>query len=396
MFTIPLGYFFMLNSSKKCIALICICLSACTQVDDFMFGKDNTPDPTPLKKLTPRTDIATNWSIPTGKMGNAQGYLKLKPAVTKERVYIASRDGLVQALNKDSGKVIWSKQLKSHFVSGPTVNNGRLALASDDSTIMLLDASDGQALWQADISSEALANPVIAQNKVFVKAIDSNVYAFDLKTGEKEWVSDHGSPSLILKASTSPVIVDKSVLVGFADGKIDALDIHSGHTLWQRNLVSMMGGSEVERLVDIDADPIADKDRIYLAGYQGVVGALSTSTGEYLWRKPASVYKNMSFDGSTLYFTDSNSVLWAVDAKKGMVKWKQKALMARDATAPVLIANQLLVGDRFGFLHLLSAESGEVISRAHAPGAIDVSPVVFGRNAYVLTTNGKLNKYTLA
>ncbi len=111
------------------------------------------------------------------------------------------------------------------------------------------------------------------------------------------WVSEHGSPSLILKASSSPVAMDHLVLVGFSDGKLDAVNTESGHQVWQKSIAYANGSSDVERLVDIDADPIVSGDMVYLASYQGYVGALSITNSEFSWTKPASVYKNMVISG---------------------------------------------------------------------------------------------------
>ena len=202
---------------------------------------------------------------------------------------------------------------------------------------------------------------------------------------------DHGSPSLILKASSSPIIMDKLALVGFSDGKLDAIDMMFGHVLWQRSIAYASGSSDVERLVDIDADPIVRGNVVYLASYQGYVGALSLENGQFLWNKPASTFQNMAIDDSTLYMTDSDDIVWAYDRQTGLVKWKQVSLKARGLSEPVLMGNRLVVGDRTGYLHLMSTQNGELIARTQLSGAIDIAPAVSGNSVYVMTANGKLN-----
>ena len=82
--------------------------------------------------------------------------------------------------------------------------------------------------------------------------------------------------------------------------------------------------------VDIDADPIVRGDVAYLASYQGYVGALSLKDGQFIWRKPASVYKNMAIDGNALYLTDSDDTIWSINRQNGQVNWKQVALKEED------------------------------------------------------------------
>ena len=366
-------------------------LQACTQLDNYILGKDNTPKPTPLTAITQKATMTVKWSAPIGTSKKSSTYLKLKPLVRGNVIYTADASGLVQATDKTKGHVLWSKKLEYGITAGPTIADGYIAVGTNSSHVVLLKKSDGQQVWQANLSSDALSKPAIANHKVIVKTIDGNLYAFELLTGAKIWVADHGSPSLILKASSSPVVVGQAVLVGFSDGKLDAVDINFGHVLWQRSIAYASGSSDVERLVDIDADPIVRNGVAYLASYQGYVGALSLENGQFIWNKPASTYRNMAIDANTLYMTDSDDVLWAFDRQNGQVKWKQVSLKARGLSEPVLMGNRMVVGDRTGYLHLLSTQNGELLSRTQLSGAIDISPSVSGNRVYVMTANGKLN-----
>lgn len=386
----------VLVNRKLVILGLCMLAQACTQVDDYLLGKDNTPQPTPLAPLTQKASMIEKWSVPMGKASKASTDLKLKPSIHGNIIYVANASGTVQAVDKGTGTLLWSKQLSHNVVSGPTVANGYIALGTNKSTVVLLRQSDGAELHELKISGDALSKPAITNNKVVIKTIDGYLYAFDLKTGEKLWGTEHGSPSLILKASSSPVIMDKLALVGFSDGKLDAVEIQSGTVVWQRSIAYASGASDVERLVDIDADPIVRGDTVYLASYQGYIGALSLANGEFIWRKPASVYKNMAIDNSTLYVTDSDDVLWALDRRNGQVKWKQLALKARGLTEPVLMGNRLIVGDRTGFVHVLATHNGELVSRIQMSGPVDIAPAVAENSVYVMTANGKLSRYSVS
>lgn len=241
-----------------------------------------------------------------------------------------------------------------------------------------------------------MAKPIISHGKVIAKTIDGNLYAFDVHSGEKKWVSVHGAPNLILKASSSPVVMGNVVVVGYSDGKMDAVDLESGHLLWQKSLVYATGSSDVERLVDIDADPIIRGNVAILGSYQGYIGAISLTDGQFLWSKPVSLYKNMVVRGGSLYLTDSNDVIWAINTRNGQVNWKQVALKARGLTEPVLMGDRLFVGDKTGMMHVLSTQSGEFLARAPMNGAVSVAPLALGNNLYVMTSNGKLSRYTVS
>jgi len=387
----------MLAVNRKLMVLGLIALlQGCSQLDDYMLGKDNTPKPSELSALSNKANLVLHWSHSMSKPNKASTYLKLKPSIHGNMIYTTTASGIVQATNKNTGHVVWSKQLNTGIVSGPAVAEGYVAVGTSRSTVILLNQENGKKLKQLKVSGDALSKPLITGNIIIIKTIDGNLYAFNLKTGKKQWSSEHGAPNLILKASASPVLMDKLILVGFSDGKLDAVDAQTGHQVWQKSIAFASGFSDVERLVDIDADPIVKGNLVYLASYQGYVGALSLASGEFIWRKPASVYKNLAIDNDTLYLTDSDDVLWAYNNQNGQVKWKQPSFKARGLTEPSLVGQYLIVGDKTGFLHVLSTQNGELMSRIQLSGPIEISPAVSGKNIYVMTANGKLNRLTVS
>ena len=59
------------------ILLSCFLFQGCTQVDDYLLGKDNTPKPKNLKQIEPQIKVSQNWSAPVGKAHKSNEYLKL-------------------------------------------------------------------------------------------------------------------------------------------------------------------------------------------------------------------------------------------------------------------------------------------------------------------------------
>jgi outer membrane protein assembly factor BamB len=385
----------MLNK-KLVIVAVCLLLQACTKVDDYMLGKDNSPTPKALAPIKTKVKVVEKWSLPMGNTQKSSVNFKLKPEIIGNVIFTADTSGLVRAVDKSTGKLLWSKKLTSGLISGPTVSSGTIALGTDASTVVLLKQADGSELWHEQVSGEVLSKPLITNKKVIVKTIDGNLYAFDLTSGKRLWLSDHGAPSIILKASSSPVVVNNNfILVGYSDGKLDAIDIQTGHLVWQQSIAYANGSSDVERLVDIDADPIVRNNVVYLASYQGYIGALSLADGQFIWRKPASVYKNMAIDSNTIYLTDSEDVVWAINRQNGQVNWKQDALKARGLTEPVLMGERLMVGDKTGLLHVLATKNGDLLSRTQVGGAVNIAPSAVDNNVYVMSTNGKLSRFSV-
>ncbi len=377
-------------SSIKYIFLVLVLafIQACGQVDNYVLGKENAPKPKELKEIKQKVSMTSQWSAKLAKKSKNQNYLKLKPVIDGDMIYMASEKGIVQAVNRKTGASLWNTNVDNSIISGPAVANGALVVGTNVATIVMLDKDTGQKRWIAHLSQDTLSKSVILQDRVIVKTIDGNVYAFAKGDGKKLWVSEHGAPSLILKASSSPVVVGNVALVGFSDGKLDAIDTNDGRLLWQRGIAYATGASDVEKLIDIDADPIVKNNIVYVASYQGYIGGISLATGQFVWNKAGSVYKNMAIDDKTLYIVDEKDILWALDDASGRVKWKQTALKYHGLTEPVLMGNKLIVADKAGFLHALSVASGELLGRTKLSSAINISPVVSDNFAYTIANDG--------
>ncbi len=385
-------------SLKKVTLFLCCSLGlhACSMIDDYILGKDNTIQPKPLAEIQSKVRFQKLWTTSIGQPSRSHTYYKLKPVVVGKTIYTADASGKVSAVSAIDGKTIWSTPLKHHAISGPSVAHGYVIVGTDSGTLMALSQTDGHVIWEKQMSEDALSKSAITPHAVITKTIDGHLYALDLASGKQLWAVDHGSPNLVLKASSSPKIMGNLVLVGYSDGKLDAVDLETGRMVWQRSIAYANGASDVERLVDIDADPIIRKNLVYLASYQGYIGALNLEDGQFVWSKRASVYKNMAVDRDTLYVTDSHDVIWAYGLQSGQIKWKQMALRGYGVTEPILIGSRLLLADKTGQLHALSTSTGEFTGRETIGSAVYISPAQFEDKMIVMLANGELQAFQIA
>lgn len=370
-------------------------LSSCNTLDNYMLGADNTPAPRPLKPLKSHVDATPKWRVQEAKKSLPAGKDNLHSVIVHDVVYTADHTGKVVALNKHNGQIQWQKQLGHVLLSGPSIGSGILVLGTDDARLIALKAQNGEILWQQSLSGNAYASPVIGYGRVLAKTIDGHLYAFDLQQGKKQWVAKHGSPELVLKAASKPVIVNANqVIAAFADGKIDAYNLDDGMLLWSRRVVYGNGASEIERLVDIDTDPIIQNKTIYFGSYHRFVGAMSLEDGHMLWEKPISVYKNMTLNQGMLYLVDLNDIVWAINSNSGEVVWKQTALKHHGLTSPVIKGSFVVVGDSANMVHWLSSSNGQLKGRVLTQSEVNAAPIFSGRDMIVATAGG-LSAYTM-
>ena len=104
-----------------------------------LFGdKDVEAEPKKLVKLKNQLKIKKVWS---SKVGGDSEFLRvgLRPAGDGNRIYAASQDGKVVAMDPDSGKQHWKSDLEVDLSAGPGVNEGMVAVVSKDGYVILLD-----------------------------------------------------------------------------------------------------------------------------------------------------------------------------------------------------------------------------------------------------------------
>lgn len=359
--------------------------------DYFRGGEDNADPPSALVEYPPEVQVEVIWKESVG-VGADEQSLKLIPVIGSGKILAADRDGVVQARSLTTGKLIWEAETDVHFSGGPGLGAGTVILGSSDAEVVALNIETGAVLWKTAVSSEVLSVPVIANNLVIVRTTDGSLIALDEKTGGKRWSYDRNVPALSIRGTGSPLIVEQNVIDGYDNGKLIALRLADGKYAWETTIAIPKGRSEIERLVDLDVDPIVINGVIYVASYQGGIAAISELDGDVMWRNETiSSHSGLSNDFRYLYLADSESHVWQLDQRSGASLWKQKDLHQRRLTAPAAYENYVVVGDLEGYVHWLSSTDGRQMGRVQVTdGAIDAKPIVVDNTVYVYAKDGTI------
>ncbi|SRR5579883_255734 len=376
------------------IALLGLLASTLCGCSGF-FDKDNTPDPSPLVNFRTELNVQKLWrSSATSGMG--EDYLKLVPAVSPTAVFTAGSGGTVTATDRRTGRTIWSVDTKADITSGPAANDGLVAVGTRKGQVIVLSQCDGKLLWQNCVSSEILAPPAIGNGYIIVKTIDGKVTGFSEQTGNPVWHYEQTEPLLILRGASAPQISRNNVVVGFANGNLARLSLRDGYSSWQQTVAIPDGSFAIQRMIDIDADPIIYNNKVYVGTYQGKVAALDFDSGRQRWSHDISTYSGIAADYDRVYVSDGKGHVWAFEAGSGNVDWRQTQLEARNISGPAVIGNYVVVGDQEGYLHFLCKQDGHFVARIKVDSSgIQAAPVVDNNVIYVVAKDGTLSAYTI-
>ncbi len=366
-------------------------LSACS-----FFDKDNTPTPAPLVNFTPTASLHAVWHTRAGA-GTGGDFVRLSPAFANNTLFTSSSNGTLTAVDAATGHIRWQKQTDLTLTSGVAANKTEVFVGSQNGTLVALDQTTGKLLWQARANSEILATPAANDNTVLVKSIDGSLAAFSASGGQPEWTENERVPDLILRGDSAVRITNDAGFAGFASGTFARFNLHTGHATWSTAVTQPSGIFPIQRMIDIDADPIVVGNHVYVTTWQGRIASINAGNGNILWSHAMSSFAGIALSDNALYAAAADSHLYAFNAVSGKVTWQQNALYARTITGPAVCGNYVVVGDAEGWLHVLNRENGQFAARVQAGSAsgIYAAPIVNGRTIYTYANNGELSAWTL-
>lgn len=103
------------------------------------------------------------------------------PAVTEKTVFIGSRDKRLHAIDRLSGKGLWTYRTGGRVDSSPLAFRDAVVFASDDGWLYAVQPDEGTELWKRELGGSFTASPVYAQGKIIIGSSDGILYAL----GEK-------------------------------------------------------------------------------------------------------------------------------------------------------------------------------------------------------------------
>ena len=359
-------------------------LAACTSADN------KPPEPTELQSLPQsglKGDVA--WRARTGGVEKEAAGFRI--AIDGGVVYTASDKGRISAYSAETGKREWVKDLDKPLSSGPGLADDLIMVGTNDGEVLALDRRDGSERWTARLSGEVLAPPRGDSNVIVARCFDGRIYGLAADSGQRLWVQPTSVPTLSLRGTGGPVIVGARVLVGLDNGKMLALDITTGEPFWESVVSVPLGRTELERLVDVDAEPLEVDGQVYAVSYSGDLVAVDFGRGQRDWRAEAASITGLAVFLDWLYVSGRNGEVIAFDRNTGERLWTQKSLLYRELSRPVIHGGFVAVADLEGYVHWLSPQDGRLLARSRpVSGQVSTPPIAMGDRLYILADDGRL------
>ena len=147
-------------------------------------------------------------------------YLIASPAIVGDFLYVGTYASEVVAVNWRTQEVAWRYATKNGdfpFHSSAAVTDKMVVVGSRDKQIHAVDRTTGKGIWTFPTRAKVDSSPVIVESRVFVGSNDNNLYELDLTTGKERWRFNAGAV-----ISSAPAVGEGVLVVGTEsrDGKV--------------------------------------------------------------------------------------------------------------------------------------------------------------------------------
>jgi outer membrane protein assembly factor BamB len=190
-------------------------------------------------------------------------------AVDDRRIYVATIEHKVFAVNFTGGSVDWASDLGYSIAGGINLVDGKLVVGTFGDKIIALSPDTGEKIWEASADGWVWQAPVITDSTIFAADLGGAFRAIALADGNPVWRASLSEP-----IQASPVLQGDKVFVGTSKGKVHAYSIAEGVQAWEGTIEGGVYGS---------IRTGGDKVLVVVNGGKYQLAALSADNGTVDW-----------------------------------------------------------------------------------------------------------------
>lgn len=341
------------------ICLLCLSPIAAENWNSFAGGVDHAA------YRDDGSDFVTNlWTFNMGASVHSS------PAIYKDYIYLVSSDGILKAIDMETGEEEWDLDLEAKTNSSPIVNSNRLYIGCEDG-LKAININNHEIVWDYDCNGVE-STPFFYDDVVYFGSDDGHLYGLD-KDGKVVL-----NKKLDGELKSSPIVVDDSIYIGSTNGKLYSVGTDKV-TNWD-----FTTGDEVV------SSPAYVNDTVIFGSSDGNIYCLNESDGDLNWKVDLNnkVISSPTVDehDSSVYIGSDEGNLTCLDIRDGTVKWSH-SVGDKVQTTPALKDNLVVFGSNNGNLYVLNKYTG-IEEFTYNPGTvlfnspITSSPVINGNSLF--------------
>ncbi|MHC4228030.1 MAG: outer membrane protein assembly factor BamB family protein [Planctomycetota bacterium] len=201
------------------------------------------------------------------------------------------RTATIQAIVPESSNVLWRTELSAPAgarLTAPVAVGNLVLLAGSDGVVRALDSDTGREQWKAYTGGEIRIPPTVWKGRALVGSGDGWVYAFEAATGRLLWrfraapverkMPVYGKLLSTWPAASGVLVEDETAyvaagLVNYDGTYVYALDPATGNVKWCNNTSGHLD-PEAKTGVSVQGHLLLHENKLYLAGGNAVSPAV--------------------------------------------------------------------------------------------------------------------------
>ena len=365
------------------VALLCLSPIAAENWNSFQGGADHTA------YRDESSDFVTNlWTF------NMESPIHSSPAIYNDHIYIVSENGILKAIDMETGEEEWDLDLESPTNSSPIIHKNKLYIGCEDG-LKAVNINSHKVIWEYDcdnvestpfyykdvvyfgsdnghlygldddgkvefnkkLDGKLKTSPIVVDDTIYIASTNAKIYSIDTDKS-KNWEFTAGDEIL-----SSPGYVNETVIFGSSDGNVYCLNESDGNLVWKSDLNNKV----------ISSPTIDEHDNsVYIGSDEGNFTCLDTRDGTIKWSFSAGdkVHSTAALKDKLVAFGSNNGNLYVLNKYTGQQEFKYNpgTVLFNSAitSSPVINGNSLFFGDEAGYLYSLDIEKYEV------PGSVQM------------------------
>ena len=339
-----------------------------------------------------------NYKTNKYKFKKIKNFSNFEPNIVfeKSNIFFFQKKGSIINLDFDN-KIIWeinnySKQEKK---LGPLINFG-----SDNDTIIVTDNLSkyyainkftGKIIWSKINTSPFNSEIKVINDKFFTIDQENNIYCYSIKDGKKIW--SYKTENFFIKTNKklSIILNDDKIIFNNSIGDITALDINNGSLIWQTPTQNNQIYADTITLST--SSLVSDQEYIIFSNNKNEFYSLDLNSGFINWKQEINSIIRPIVAEKIIFTVSTDGFLFLIDARNGNIITSQDLLInikKRNSIKPVgisLSVNKIFVTFDNGLLLIAELKNGKIIKSIKIDNQKISEPFIFNKKLFVIKDN---------
>lgn len=273
--------------------------------------------------------------------------------------------------------------------------------ASYKGDIFAIDTNTKKILWNKNIGSFIKTRPVIIDDSLYLTSANYSVYKFSMTSGEQQWRFENNTNTPVYNKVTEPLYIGNNILVvAMSQGSISFVNTQTGRSVYEIEL-SIKSENNISGVV---SNIVLDNNLLVVRSIDGWMKAFNISSLEVVWQIYLGGITRIEADDGVIFAINKRD-LYAININTGKVFWKKKLESSYNYTrtdlkevadiliGPFFVNGKLYVLSNYGDLYLIDAQTGNIFERVNYGGYTIKYFKDSYEKFYIISSKGILQKF---